>query len=300
MTDKPKLPVVGSSAGSTTFCAAKISNPDQPDGHFLWIDGNQKITAGNGSYDDPKPNAFSLEAQAVVDQEQRNWARRLDREPVREHCPGSTTVCRASCYVHGLEKHASDTYELYRHNSKTIRAILADEPEYIAHWAQLMADWITANAPGGFRWHVSGDIFSAAYAAFVAAVVSRSPDVDHWIYTRSFDMIEPLLDLDNLALNLSCDRDNYEAAVKFKATEEPRQLSTPMQLCYLTDEKDEGKLPHLPAGSVVFPDYALRDKGNGSPWFAALEAPYKKMVCPVDLQGKTAVRRCGPCRRCLL
>ena len=26
----------------------------------LYIDGNSKITAGNGSYDDPKPNALSL------------------------------------------------------------------------------------------------------------------------------------------------------------------------------------------------------------------------------------------------
>ena len=50
----------------------------------LYADGNSKITVGNGSYDDPKPNALSL--------------------PHISTCPGSTNECRESCYVFGLQK----------------------------------------------------------------------------------------------------------------------------------------------------------------------------------------------------
>jgi len=292
MTDKTKLPVIGSSAGSTTFCAAKIEGP----GGYLWIDGNQKITAWNGTYEDPKPNAFSLEAQAVVNRES-SW----HLEAGHEHCPGSTSVCRASCYVHGLEKHAGETYALYRHNSTEIRRILASSDRDA--WAAVMANWISANAPGGFRWHVSGDVFSQAYAAFIAAVCTRSPDVHHWIYTRSFDMVEPLVDLDNIALNLSCDRENFEAAIAFKQVTETRQLSTPLQLCFLTDEHD-ASIPEMPYGSVIFPDYALRGRGLKDPtesaWWQDLTQEQRKMVCPVDFFGKSPASRCGPCRKCLL
>ncbi len=290
MTDPVKLPVLGSSAGSTSFCGAKLEGP----GGHLWLDGNQKITAGNGTYEDPKPNAFSLLAEAVEQRETEGRRAGAD-------CPGSTSVCRASCYVHGLEKHATDTYALYRHNSADIRRILKLELGEKSEWVQLMADWITANAAGGFRWHVSGDVFSRAYAAWIAAVISRSPDVDHWIYTRSFDLVEPLLDLNNLALNLSCDRENHAAAVAFKAGAEARQLSTPMQLCYLTDD---GVLPELPPGSVIFPDYGLRGRGLADPtesdWWKGLTPEQRKQVCGVDFFGKSASMRCGPCRKCLL
>lgn len=300
-----KLPVVGTSAATTSFCAVKLEGPDG----YLWIDGNQKITAGNGSYADPKPNAFSLEAQAVVDREEID--RQGDVISERTHCPGSTAVCRSSCYVHGLEKHASDTYALYRHNSREIRRILSnptDGMNWLAiEWGEVFAKWINENAQGGFRWHVSGDIFSAAYARWIAFVVSRSVDADHWIYTRSFGkgletVLDPLLDLDNLALNLSCDRENYTAAVLYKAAVESRQMSTPVQLCYLTDD---GALPaDLPIGSVIFPDYNLRGRGladpTDSPWWQGLTNEQRAMTCPVDFFGKSPNLRCGPCRKCLL
>lgn len=317
--DKVTLPVIGnpapapaapiiSSAASTVFCSAKIEGP----GGHLWVDGNSKITASNGTYADPKPNAFSLEAQAVVNKEQpldlQGWS--------HDHCPGSTAVCRSSCYVHGLEAAAKATYELYRHNSRTIREILKPDldAELASEWAWNVANWITANASGGFRWHVSGDVYSRPYAAWIAAVISRSPDVGHWIYTRSFHeadpvannaILEPLLDLPNLVLNLSCDRENYSSALAYKSLVEPRELATPLQLCYLTDD---GAVPSdLPLGSVVFPDYALRGARNETPeaqrassgWFQGLKPNQRKMVCPVDFYGKSEELRCGPCRKCL-
>ncbi|HLL28609.1 MAG TPA: hypothetical protein VKT73_13275 [Xanthobacteraceae bacterium] len=266
--DKPKA----TSAATTAFCATKIYGPS--DG-FLWIDGNGKITANNGTLDDPKPNAFSL----VEIQD----------------CPGSTEVCRAACYVHGLKKHAPATHALYVHNSKMIRQILATKgPEN--RWSLIVGQWIEKNCQGGFRWHVSGDVFSLEYAYWIAQVVGFSTTVDHWIYTRSFDFIGPLVAMSrqrggNLAINLSCDSENY-----FKALRLANEFK--LRLCYLTRD---GRVPeNLPDGSVIFPDYNLRGgTAEGAAWFANLPAHYKSFVCPVDFHGKSDRRRCGPCDRCM-
>jgi hypothetical protein len=156
--------------------------------------------------------------------------------------------------------------------------------------------WINQNCRGGFRWHVSGDIFSEEYARWIARVCRYAPHVNHWIYTRSHGLIAPLLPVStgaggNLALNISCDADNYESAYQVAK-------ANGLRLCYMTVD---GTLPRLlPDGSVIFPDYTLRGgTERGAAWFEALSPQYKSFVCPVDYHGKSEKRRCGPCDRCL-
>ncbi len=272
----PHLPVL-TSAAVTAFCSAKL---DGPGGVSLWLDGNQKIMRNNGTYETPKPNAFSL-VQI-------------------EDCPHSTPTCRAGCYVHGLEANAPDTHALYRHNSLAIRRILGDFDKATAvAWSHELADWITTNAGGGFRWHVSGDIFSRPYAAWIHDVVMRSPKVEHWIYTRSFPFIGQLVGMKNLALNLSCDQDNFAEALKAYVNHGDK-----VRLCYYTRD---GFVPDLPRGSVIFPDYGLRgargetpaEQRASSPWWQGLDGEQRAMTCPVDFYGKQEDLRCGPCSRCL-
>lgn len=289
------LPVVGSSAATTTFCVAELEGRD---GRKLYIDGNRKITAGNGTYKDPKPNAFSL-VQI-------------------EDCPDSTPTCRASCYVHGLEAAAKSTHDLYRHNSKTIREILAaadgigfdpTNPDAV-WWGHHFAAWITEHAAGGFRWHVSGDLFAPEYAWWVANVVALSPTVRHWIYTRSHYMSASFVDprtgamLPNIAVNYSVDRDNYELSRKY--VEAHAAIGAPVRLCYMVT--GDGAVPSdLPEGSVLFPDYSLRGARNTRPaeqrssstWYQSLTSAQRRMVCPVDFYGKSDGTRCGPCSKCL-
>lgn len=267
MAEKPS----GTSVASTAFCTVELKGP----GGSLWIDGNGKITAGNGTLDDPKPNAFSL--VQIKD------------------CPGATPTCKESCYVHGLEKGAPDTHKMYQYNSRMIRDILVDD-SMAREWARIMADWISENCPGGFRWHVSGDVFSRDYAYWIVEVCGLAPKVPFWIYTRSFQYA-PILHLastargGNLAVNLSCDRDNYVSAMV-------TSLQFNMRLCYLTRD---GKVPDsMSRENVIFPDYALRGGTlEGQEWFAGLTPHQKAMVCPVDYHGKAENRRCGPCARCL-
>lgn len=280
------LPVIGrpTSAASTAFVHAMVDLlGHKGQAHRLHIDGNQKITWANGSYNAPEPNAFS-----VVNV---------------EDCPGSTPTCRASCYVQGIEKYASDLFSLYRHNSHEIREILEGVSTY--RCARQFARWITEHASGGFRWHVSGDVFSEPYAEWIAAVCAYSSYVQHWIYTRSFHLIEPLLSVrtglgGNLAINLSADQDNYASA---RALADRYDL----RVCYMVIA--DGVVPEgMRDEDILFPDYALRGaKGAtpveiraGSEWYQGLANRHRRMICPVDFYSKSEGNRCGPCRRCLI
>lgn len=267
----------------TAFCSARIDGP----GGCLFVDGNGKITAGNGTYAEPRPNAFSI-VQI-------------------EDCPFRTPTCEAACYVHGLEANAPDVHALYRHNSRMLRHVVLANPVRRVVWANLLGEWISEHAPAGFRWHVSGDLTSEAHAAWIAAVCDVSSDVRHWIYTRSYPFIGPLLDVGNLALNLSCDRDNLWLARRYAERHG-------LRLAYMVagDEPVYGDgyleprqpvAPDLPPGSVLFPDYALRGRNLERPlesaWWQSLTPAQRKQVCPVDYFGQSEHLRCGPCRKCL-
>lgn len=294
MTDQLHQIGRGTAAATTDFVSARV---DGPGGMYLNVDGNQKVSGWV-----PTPNAFSLLAGNGEDP--------LAPGHERHHCPGSTPTCRKNCYVHGLAKHAGSTYDLYRHNSVTIREILAD-PALAESWAIALGTWFRNNCRfTGVRWHVSGDVFSRQYAAWIAQVCRVAWDVPHWIYTRSFDYLDELIEVatirgGNLAINLSCDADNYETA-KYARALHTYDGRAP-RLCYLTSA---GEVPEGldPTNDVVFPDYPLRaPKGSGpieqratNPWYQGLGA-LKRAVCPSDFYSKSEQVRCGAgaCMRCL-
>lgn len=263
------------SADETAFCAMKVQVTDDPN-DFLWLDGNSKVTAGNGTLDLPRPNALSL--VQVQD------------------CPFATNTCKKSCYVHNLEGAQRTLHKMYQHNSAKIRALLyawdaTGDWGTGELWAMRLGAAIERKCAGGFRWHNSGDILSETHAKWIAMVVEHSQNVNHWIYTRSFGCIRPLLGQRNLTINLSADEDNYQDA---RVWAEVHKL----RIAYMTID---GSYPcDLLDGAVIFPDYALRGgTPRGNKWFASLEPRFKAMVCPVDVWGKADNRRCGPCDRCI-
>jgi len=273
-----RLPVIGTTAATTAFVHETLDL-----GSFgqLHLDGNGKITAGNGTLDRPRPNALSL--------------------PQIASCPGSTPTCRASCYVHNLQTAQPDLHALYVENAATLAGIL-DDAAATSDVASQLGEWIASHAAAGFRWHVSGDVMSRAHAEFISETVFVS-GTPHWIYTRSFEFLGPLVDVCQpgwLTINLSCDRDNYGAARAAFAANAPATGGA-MHLAYLTVD---GAVPDdLPDDAIVFPDYNLRPRQFAtlaeSPWWQGLSPRQRAMVCPVDAHGKAENRRCGPCRRCL-
>lgn len=271
MSDK-RLPVVNTSVRETKFCEAVIHTSSGP----LYLDGNGKITADNGTLAEPKPNAFSLPAASVSG---------------LYNCPHSTETCRSSCYVRSLAAAQPELYAKYESNAWTLNAILASENDSWFDSVVELADWISNNARGGFRWHVSGDVWQGRHARWIVDVCLESPSVQHWIYTRTLHAVEILRRAANLSVNISADRDNVRDALEVAAR-------TGARICYMVTEGDP--VPSLPYGSVIFPDYPLRGGTDlGDRWWSLLTTRAKQMVCPVDRLGKSEARRCGPCDRCL-
>lgn len=264
-----QLPIVPPKPTPTVFVKEMVDL-----GHDIQvtIDGNSKITAENGHMNAPKPNAFSL--------------------PHISTCPGSTEVCRSSCYVNGLALHSQPTYQAYVQNERMMHRILMLHPSGFTATSRNMAEYIKQNVTS-FRWHVSGDLFSVQHAIWVNNVSLAAPDVTFWIYTRSFELV-PYLDAPNLVVNLSADASNIGRAL---AVQEAHGL----RICYMTND---GNIPKLPRDSVVFPDYALRgrdlEEPTSAPWWQSLPQSSKKQVCPADFFGQTENTRCGPCRKCMV
>lgn len=241
----------------------------------LHVDGNSKVTASNGTFANPKPNAFSL--------------------PHISSCPGSTPTCRKACYVHGLEKHARDVSDLYRLNAMALSRLLMSEHKARAA-AEILGRWIETNCVE-FRWHVSGDLMHDRHAKWIVDVCREAPNVQFWIYTRTFSMVPWLVMSPNLVVNLSADVDNYSRAVSCHQSRPNRT-----RICYLTID---GTVPNdLPDGSVIFPDYSLRGRElvepNSSPWWRGLNQLQRRQTCPADFFGQSESARCGPCNKCMV
>lgn len=263
------------SADSTAFCAMRV-RMDDDDNDFLYLDGNSKVTAGNGTLDLPRPNALSL----VQIQD----------------CPFATATCKKACYVHNLEGAQRTLHKMYEHNSRELRRVFKlwdDTGDWskAEAWAIRLGAAIEKHCAHGFRWHNSGDVMSETHARWIGMVTEHSLGVRHWIYTRSFRHLEPLLKRPNLTVNLSADEDNIAEAQAHASVHN-------LRIAYMTID---GTHPAgLLDGDVIFPDYALRGgTARGNKWFASLEPRFKAMVCPVDVWGKAENRRCGPCDRCI-
>ena len=239
-------------------------------------------------------------------------------------------MCRSSCYVHGLESNAKELHNHYTLNLMAMHRILRSGMQ-ARLTARDFGQWIVENCPHGFRWHVSGDVFSFACADWIVSVAKAAEPTPMWIYTRSFDHVDHLARASNLAVNLSADRENLD-----KVRSEHYWNPT-TRICYLSDD---GKVPDLPEGSVIFPDYSLRGrdiemsckscgwlgkaesheeildklwlpvcpkcgaagdfaKPTDAPWWQSLTPEQRRMVCPADFFGQSEKHRCGPCRKCL-
>ena len=75
------------------------------EGYKFWIDGNSKVTANNGTFENPAANAFSL--------------------PHLITCPDKTRRCAKACYVNELKEYSPATYSKFQINHQTIQAVLA-------------------------------------------------------------------------------------------------------------------------------------------------------------------------------
>jgi hypothetical protein len=120
---------------------------------------------------------------------------------------GSTPTCRSLCYADSPQSHFSMPATQRRY--WTNLAFTRDHrfvPEMIGR--------IAGKKLVAFRWHVSGDLYSAGYAAKVLAVMSATPEAPAYIYTRAWRdagvraVLATMAALPHVQVWLSCDRDS--------------------------------------------------------------------------------------------
>lgn len=133
-------------------------------------------------------------------------------------CPGATSVCERVCYAGKLEKIYSGVKNVLVANFDQLKN--ADLDTMVTLLDEMVTEFSAEcekkNGSKKFRIHWDGDFFSMDYAVAWATVVIRHPDIQFWVYTRSFipemNVIPVIADIPNLSVYLSVDRDNLEHA----------------------------------------------------------------------------------------
>lgn len=210
-----------------------------------------------------------------------------------ETCPGATDWCfsedGAQCYARKTEKMYTNAFKLVERNTIALKEASYEQKvdlynraivEYKANHekAQKRAPW---DIPKVFRWKWDGDVADKAEARAIRAVCNLHPDVNFWIYTRSFDLVPFLLGPDNLVVYLSVDRFNLEKA---------RQLH---------DDVDGVSLRYAFCGDdwAETEDLSVSLTGRNSPRCPELTGHYPLVVDKGNGFGQGACVECGLCIR---
>lgn len=136
-------------------------------------------------------------------------------------CPGVTAAC-VDCYAANLEAAFSSFGRMVSANLEGLqhlyrcggqRAVVRALVSIVEHSAAVQ------RAAGvrrpSFRWHSDGDLFASWYAVAVRKACEQTPDIDHWLYTRSLSYVRYLMPAPrNLAVYVSADSENVREAAR--------------------------------------------------------------------------------------
>lgn len=133
-------------------------------------------------------------------------------------CPGATSVCETICYANKLEKLYPGVRGVLMHNWELLRN--ANTVTMVSLIDNMLVEFERESEKIGsekiFRIHWDGDFFSASYAVAWAEAIEAHPNVQFWVYTRSFtpalNVIPIITGIDNLSVYLSIDSANIEHA----------------------------------------------------------------------------------------
>lgn len=135
-------------------------------------------------------------------------------------CPGLTPFCE-SCYANNTENYSPGVRDLVTHNFNLLKDASVDRmvellDEAIGRFWSVCEGKNIALKDRLFRIHWDGDFFSEDYARAWVIVMRKYSHVSFWTYTRSFvgtvNVVPILVEAENLALYLSADQYNMEAA----------------------------------------------------------------------------------------
>lgn len=133
-------------------------------------------------------------------------------------CPGATSFCERICYAGKLEKVYKGVSNILVNNWNALKD--ADISTMVNLIGDMIDEFVVETEKKGgsldFRIHWDGDFFSRDYAEAWAIVIRDFPEVNFWVYTRSFTddvfVIDLLAGIPNLTVYLSADPVNISLA----------------------------------------------------------------------------------------
>ncbi|UMO76201.1 hypothetical protein SEA_TOMAS_266 [Streptomyces phage Tomas] len=172
-------------------------------------------------------------------------------------CPGATSVCDGVCYAGKLEKQYPAFRNLALHNWELLKdASYGEMQEMLTTMInEFVSECDQYKASKVFRWHADGDIFSSKYAWAIRYIAFKFPDVQFWIYTRSFQYVKFLKGARNLSVYLSVDSENESEALK------TRESNSWVRLAYLSETHEDSKefmLTNTGKPGAICPENAKR------------------------------------------
>jgi hypothetical protein len=198
--------------------------------------------------------------------------------PALDTCPGRSPACVERCYALQVYARWPNVRDRHHCNLEAIQDSGAFRDRLLAE--------IRCRGVRTLRWHVAGDLHSAAYACAVLTVMLATPRVQHFLYTRSWRVprlrpwLERMAELPNVALWYSLDA----------TTGVPRCVPPGVRLAWMATSLDEEEhfAARIALCDLVFMDHPLRRQRLRS--FGGVR------VCPQENDGRVT---CSSCRFCL-
>lgn len=133
--------------------------------------------------------------------------------PAGASCPGMTDWCGV-CYAESIQKMYTNVSKLVWHNYDLLQECGSNVSRMVDLLDEMVKSINWRGEKQVFRWHWDGDIFSKPYAVAIAETCRLNPEVQFWIYTRSFDWVDQIVNVPNLTVYLSVDAYNLIKAKK--------------------------------------------------------------------------------------
>jgi len=189
-------------------------------------------------------------------------------------CPGKSQLCLRRCYARKRRFLFRQVKERLRWNYEQAKR---------GDFADRMTDELYRMGILLMRWHISGDVFSPAYARKMLEVIGRSSHTMFWAYTRSwrvktiFPILKAISLMPNMKLWLSADAE----------TGYPDEVPDGARVAWMQTEAWED----VEQADLVFLDNPLRKE--------RIPLDVVGKVCPTDTpEGKARGVTCATCRVC--
>lgn len=194
--------------------------------------------------------------------------------PAGSTCPGKSKLCYGKCYA----RRSRFTFPQVKE-----RLRWCYEQSKRGDFVDRMVDELYRKGVVLMRWHVSGDVYSPAYARKMLEVIGRSSHTQFWAYTRSwrvktiFPILKAISFMPNMKLWLSCDAE----------TGYPDEVPEHARVAWMQTEAWE----NVEAADLVFLDKPVQKE--------RLPLTVVQKVCPTDTpEGKNRGVTCATCQYC--